>query len=692
MNIQPQINKVGSSYKHAETLAKVQSGFVHYFEQLVDDCCMRLDLEFGLQLAKGPEKTWKEQHKKMLEYLRAMRKDLKQNYLLKVNDVFNNSSGKMLSNRSDDINLSGVCLANDELIEEGYTIVMIIRNCEHRFHNELHCFNKQLALQMGMPALFERQNPIAPEKLVQALVEVVKPLKLNTEFRIALYKTFDVNVFTQLGFIYRELSRQFETDRLSEQNQAGAINQESEPTTTGDELINAAPLDLQQKLALWRSVHAPSAYDPIANAGNAYYESFEVKHALEILQQGYVNEQELGECNKPLKWQVLKQLEALDFSDAPKCLSEQDEDVLDLVSLIFAEIQHDDALSKSVKSTLLQLQIPTAAACLGQCSVFVNKDNPIRQLIDNIFAAGVFLNNDDSGDRFVQERIADISKRIIKEHGSALAIWLTESAEFSRYLEKNRQRSQIIEERSLQLMQNKEVLALSKKAVASAMDNSLRGKELPATIVEFIRDIWQDVLLVDYVRKDEEPELWQASVQAMDELIISVQPPTDESERKRILKFLPGLIQALRSGLRRISYDKKAQSRFFKELAVWHIILMDKMEKKVATGAESKSIAAAVDNEQIKPEVMPDNSTKQISTLAENSWVAFEQESGRQWGKLVWQSRATGTMYFVSKNGVKMMEISADELAEMLLQQKAAIVELNEKTITERVLSQLMSL
>ncbi len=49
-------------------------------------------------------------------------------------------------------------------------------------------------------------------------------------------------------------------------------------------------------------------------------------------------------------------------------------------------------------------------------------------------------------------------------------------------------------------------------------------------------------------------------------------------------------------------------------------------------------------------------------------------------------------MLFVGKNGMKMFEIQADELAEKLRTGQAAIVKTNEKTITERVLSELMSL
>jgi hypothetical protein len=267
----------------------------------------------------------------------------------------------------------------------------------------------------------------------------------------------------------------------------------------------------------------------------------------------------------------------------------------------------------------------------------------------------------------------------------------------------------MVEENARQLMCNKEVQVSNRQAVAMAIENNIQDKELPAAIAVFLRDVWQDVLLAAYERKEEEPERWEKSVQAMDELIISVMPPADDDEKKRILNLLPELIAELRKGLRQISYDKSAQSHFFKDLAVWHITLMN---KKVATGYINKSRAVPVNRAEIIAEVVADNITEQVSNLAEESWVAFISESGRQWGKLAWKGvdncmNAGGgrtmhgaakrcvesrNMLFVGKNGEKILEIQMDELAEKLRQGQAAIVKMNEKTITERALSKLMSL
>jgi rhodanese-related sulfurtransferase len=184
--------------------------FFRYFENLVNDCCTRIDFEFGLQLGKDREKMSKEQYLKLLEYLRSVRNDIERNYLVKVNDIFDGSSQAVATNQAGQVDFSKVALISDDAAKENQAIARIIRQCEHLFHDELISLTKQFATRPEKRAVVDSQNPIFPEKLVRALAEVVKPLKLSEDNKIILYKTFDVNVFSQLGDIYRELLNSLE--------------------------------------------------------------------------------------------------------------------------------------------------------------------------------------------------------------------------------------------------------------------------------------------------------------------------------------------------------------------------------------------------------------------------------------------------------------------------------------------------
>ncbi len=681
-----------------EILSKIRPIFFQHFEQAVDDCCMRIDLEFGLQLGKQRERLGKDQYIKLLEYVRSVRREIKQNYLAKVHRLFDDQ--QTMNSQGGELNLFKASLIGDEAVKENHAINLIIRQCERLFYEELIGLNKQFAFRRGKQTIADSQNPIFPEQLIRALAEAVRPLKLNTDGRIAIYKAFEVNVFKHLGFIYSELMRRCEgttaaqlADVAQAKEQHGSVSsplplhrvaEREDFAGASSEQPSAEFRLMQKKLELWRLAHFPSAYDVMSAAGNIFYDQFEIKNALQIFQLAN-NESNQSEKKQPLKRRLLKKLEELSFSIDSKTLARHDEDMLDLAALIFNEIEQDKLLPDAVKTALLQLEIPLAAASVGKYSIFTNRDSSVRQLLDDLFAAGMFLNNDESDDQLIRERIAGAVKRITKDSDFELSGWATEAGEFSNYMNKQKQRSQRIEENARQFMVNKQAVASSRKIVAIAIENSTKDKKLPAAIAEFLRDVWSHVLLDAYTGKDEQPERWKKSVQAMDELIVSVVPPADDRQRKQILKLLPGLIAELRNGLKQISYEKSAQSRFFKELAVWHIILMDKKEAK-------KTVGDIVSAAPVEGEKITDDSSEQAGNLAEGSWVAFSSESGRQWGKLLWKDAAAEAMLFVGKNGAKIFELQVAELAEKLRKGQAVIVKFDKKTITERVFLKLMSL
>ncbi|MEY3881147.1 MAG: hypothetical protein RIQ94_1943 [Pseudomonadota bacterium] len=680
-----QINAESSQANKIDKLGKFKSVFLQYFEPAIDDCCLQIDLEFGLQLGKNREKLSKEQYIKLLEYLRSMKPDIKKNYCCQISNMLDYGFQKAVNKEHEQVDFSTISLISDEEVKENHVIMLIIRQCEHLFYEELISLNKYLALIQGKHTIADSQNPIFPEKLVSALVEVVKPLKLNTDSRIALYKTFEVNVFSQLGFIYRELIKRCERPIPPQLYVVGEITdcRPSQPVDSAEQPSVKFSL-LQKKLGLWRESHGSAAGDLTSAAGNVFYQHFEIINALQILQQ-FNDESELSEKMQSLKWRVLKKMEELSFSDKVKNISQEDEDILDLVALIFSEIERDDLLQDFVKSAILQLMMPMAAVCLGRYSIFTTPENPVRQLLDDIFVAGLFLNVEEYDDRLIQQRIVSAVKKMSRDSGFEFSGWIAEAGEFSSYMNKQQQRSQDNEENTLQMLRDKQVLASSKKIVVKVIEHSMQGKILPKEIIVFLYDVWSEVLLDAYTDQVEPSERWIKVVQAMNELIVSVVPPGDDQARKQILKLLPGLIAELRKGLKQISYDKLAQSRFFKDLAVRHIILMDNKDaKKTLTEGEH----SAIDSEQVRFERIVDDS----SALAEQGWVAFISKSGKHWSKLVWKDADTKTMLFVGKNGMKMFEIKIDVLAKKLRLGQAAIVNSNKKTITEHVLSELMSL
>ncbi|MGZ8188060.1 MAG: DUF1631 family protein [Methylosarcina sp.] len=669
-----------------------KSVFFHYFEQLVDNCCMRIEPEFSINLGRDRETTSKEYNKNLLEYLRSVRFEIKTHYLLTLNESFDLAFTKKEKQLAQKTHLTPTSLANDDYVKEDYASTLIIRECEKKHHEQITRLNHLIAILSEKSAAADRQNPVAPENLVRTLFAVIKPLKLNGHQRVALYKTFEANVFNQMGFIYQELIKHCESS-IKLRIEKGELEDNTKPKTTPPETMNQEFRQLQLKLAEWRTYHALSGFEPLNIEGNHFYEHFEIKNALQVLGQfSLTTNGQAATEKKPIKWQVINTLKELNFSDEAKSLAKTDEDILDLVSLIFTEIAASAFLLDSIKSSIARLEIPMSAACLGQYSVFTNPNHPIRRLLDQLIETCLFLNFEHETDRLIQRRISEIMDKLVSDFGFDPYSWTSAGREFARFIENYQKNSKIREESAIKAMIEHETLFSAQKEVAEIIIASSQNKVLPPTVTDFLQNVWRRVMLQAYLVRDRQPETWEETVKAMDQLIISVTPPVDDEERKHILKLIPGIIKCLRSGLALISYEKETLSRFFKELAVLHIIAMDKKEAKTTEAGASKEKPEFIEKIEADTEEKPDRFSPQVNQLKVGDWLVFNRDIERKWGKLARIGSNKENLLFVGKNGEKIVQIEAGDLAEELRLGRAAPLKFDNRSITDLVLLGLSTL
>ncbi|MDD5114346.1 MAG: DUF1631 family protein [Methylobacter sp.] len=677
MDIQPKINSL--------QIGKIKTIFLQYFATYLDDCMTRLDFEFGLQLGKERDRLSKEQYIKLTDYLHTAQTGIREQYLFKISAAFDEMQQQTPTKKAEQIQWNAAKLLDDEFVKEDYAVSQIIRNCEHRFLEELSGFNQQLAFLLGKQVMSSGQNPVSPENLLRTLFDVFKPLKLNTEYRVALYNVFAANVFSQLGFIYRELKIHCIRD-MSAQNPAFSVANvyvENKPANTHTDTPPANNVfePLRQKFRLWRTEHSPSAYDMFVDNGNLAYEHVEIINALQVLSYAGFNKA-TPVYELPLKHPLLKKLESLNFSDEIRQLDQTDQDILDIVDLIFAQLSQDESLPNLVKLAIAPMQMPMAAVALVQPDLLVLPESPVRQLLDKLCAAGSLVNEDSTGGQIIIQQIVGVVNKITTDSGFEIAAWVAADNAFAKYLAAQQHGVQRYEEHYRQLMTESEASLTVNGEVAMIMAGRLNNKALPATISDFLQQAWLQVLLSVYPHKREHPELWQKYLQTLDDLIFSVLPPYDEQARQRILTILPDLIKALRLGLKQINYDKADRARFFKELAVLHVLILDK-----------KSAASVQVNENNPPQspsgAVVESYIAAVQQLPEGSWLEFIADTGNRWGKLAGKSQVMQRLLFVDKSGEKLREYAVAELAELICTGQARRVNVNQQPITERILENL---
>ncbi|NOU12653.1 MAG: DUF1631 family protein [Methylococcaceae bacterium] len=665
---------------------QIKTTFNQYIAAYLDGCTARISFEFGLQLGKERDRLTNDQYKKLADYLRAAMPDLRQQYLQRIELAFDELQHQATNQSSAPVQWYTAKLLDDEFVKEDYAVSQIIRHCDHNFLDELSQFNQLLATLLGKQVIPSKQNPVSPENLLRSLFEVFKPLKLKTEYRVALDNVFYSNVFSQLGFIYQELCNNYSPQLPSTaipgpNNRGPEIKPEpvvNEPLPTNED-IEA----LQKKLQRWRNEHSPSDFDLLKDDGNSPYEQLELINGLQVLSYASTSHSKT-ELNLPIKLRLLSKLEALNFSGKVRQLGRLEEDIIDIVTLIFAHILQENTLPNPAIQAIIPLQMPMIAVALVQPTLLIQPQSPVRQLLDKLVATARFINEDSANGQAVIEQIKKVASKLTSDSGFELSEWIASERAFSVFLNAQEQLALRTISDDLQLkLQAVNPPTLNPEIDTIIVNTLHRHSSLPLFIHDFIQDAWAQVLLKTFVKKQELPHLWQKYLQTLDDLVFSVQPPENEQSRQRLLNLLPSLIKALRHGLKLIDYDKEDRSKFFKELAVLHVLALDKKESAAkASPPPVKSTTTVTADLQ--------HCIETVQNLPENSWLSFNSDSGRHWAKLSSKDLDSQNVLFVDKLGEKFLECEIIDLARQLLSGQASVVAFNTQPITEYILENVL--
>lgn len=356
--------------------------------------------------------------------------------------------------------------------------------------------------------------------------------------------------------------------------------------------------------------------------------------------------------------------------------------MLDLIALVFKTIGQTATMPEPVKTLMLRLEVPFSIIALKHKLFLFDAEHPPRGLLNQLYQAGQLLNLDDYSDRLVCEQLERVVTTLNEKQSFELKSIKKLLKGFSVYTRKRNSNAQVLADRSLELAQNNEQIELASDSVENAIADSLQGVDVPENISTFIDQVWREVLALAYSNIKEKPESWNKAIKTMNDLVQSVMPPENEAQRKQLLAMLPGLLASLKSSLIKISYSKPDQSRFFKALAVCHVILMN---KNVIKTSQQSAVGVSEDDNAVSP---PSRYRTQAIATQFEQWYVFEQGSQPKWGRLIWKSMKTEKMLFVGKNGSKVAEISIQELAELYSQNKIRKVQFANKEIVKRVFNQ----
>lgn len=349
-------------------------------------------------------------------------------------------------------------------------------------------------------------------------------------------------------------------------------------------------------------------------------------------------------------------------SGKSRVLEEADEDVTNLVAMLFEFMFDDSGVPDAFKALIARLQIPLLKVAVLDKSLFSCAEHPARRLLNDMASAVIGWSppHDHPRDNLYL-CIEQLVQRVLNEFVEDPAIFSQLLTTFSAFIAQERKRSERLERHTRDAEQERLQVEVARQRVAHVLNRRLVGKTLPPSVLQFVQQAWSQVLLVAVLKHGEQSLQWQAALRTVDELIWSVGLREDTEAGRRLLEQLPGLLKALRDGLAGAAFDPFSTREFFLRLQAMHVQPLD---DEVLVEVREPFILGAGPPGADEPLPHDDPDLLKAKQLRAGTWVALQQhEAGTLRCKLTAIMPPADTYVFVSRAGLKVLEKSAGQLA-----------------------------
>ena len=658
--------------------------------------------------------------------LRMKRRNIERGFLQQLFEAFSKLNQYEIGKPPalDNVSFDSLSLVQNDELEESVAIDTMVAKVMSRAAQPLgHLTTRMNALISKK--LDDKTNPLGPHALCDYFIEASSSLGVDIKVKLIIFKLFEKYVLGDLDQLYAEANQTLVAAGILPELQSAPPRRQQRPGAPAASHTMAAPADVSTfaddglQEAAFSALHnllselrgssalparcVPSDAIPISSGDLLRLLSHMQTRAPQTVDDFDLHEQLAH---------LLSRISAK--TGKSRVVGEIDDDVINLVSMLFEFILDDRTLPDSLKALIGRLQIPLLKVAVLDKTFFSRGSHPARRLLNEIASASMGWGDQDEAQRdSLYQKIEQIVARLLNDFVDDPAIFSELLGDFLAFIGDERRRSELLEQRTRDAEEGRAKAEIARQEVEHALNQRLLGKTLPEVVVRLLQEAWSKVLLLTCLKHGTQSEEWQAALDTMDDLVWSVTPHEDEAARARLLELVPSLLKALREGLVSAAFDPFSTGDFFTQLEALHVQTLQRFQQapdvpgditaeetttaQPSTGEAAPAMVEVLDeivllapgeSREQAPEIsLPDNDEAliQVDNLRVGSWVEFqEDEEHKLRCKLAAVIKPTGKYIFVNRTGMKVLEKTRMGLATEF--QRGAIRLLNDTLLFDRAL------
>ncbi|MFN7553091.1 MAG: DUF1631 domain-containing protein [Pseudomonadota bacterium] len=635
---------------------------------------------------------------------------------------------------------AALALVDESVLEESLAVDAMVDKACTRFGRPLYALNRRLSTLTAGRTVDSANNPLGPRLLSRAFAAAIAGTEVSLAIKLIVLKLFERHVLMSLEPLYDECNaalvqagvlpdlrhrapeRQRDAAATAPRNDARAATEaaaegKAEDGGQADAEILHLVGELRSLIAARRGGDPQSTQVAAADskgaraAGGAALPARDLLNALTLMQDDIKAQAGGASAARPaatVKQELLRQVRRMGGAPPQDGALGADEDTIDLVGMLFEYAVQDRNLPPPIAAMLGRLQIPYLKVALLDREFVAHRQHPARRLLDEMGQACVGWSEESDRDHRLYNKVGEVVNAVLRDFDDDTGIFDRLATDFADFVEKNRKRAELVERRTTEAARGKERLELAQRSAARALLSRLEGRRLPPTVRDVLSRKWSNYLVLTCLRHGEDSPEWRAATRFIDDFAWSVEPKKDEADRLRLREMTPEIERLLRRGLAATGLQEAHLHELWSEVAQIYSqqnasaaarapgpppqpeqITVSFAAGRAGEELVFRAVDAVDDDVDLAAVEALDIWLKAARTLKAGTWLEFVRDDGsRERAKLLWISTIRALYLFVNRNGLKIAEKTAQELAAELKAQKAVILE--QVALVDRALDAIM--
>ncbi|MEX0605189.1 DUF1631 domain-containing protein [Marinobacter sp.] len=628
------------------------------------------------------------------------------------------------NNALENVDQNSLTLMDHGDLEQKVALDNLITKLRNRYSDTIRLLVVRVSHVASGVRLEDRQMPLSPEVICTGLGEACGELDIDIRAKLVVLKLFDKLLISRLELLYQDANRLLVSEGVLPDMKRPPVghhrsklgeNTTSQDTVSPSHLVNAEGESVGQyesggsgqgtfselSALLHRDGSGVSRQSGPAG-GRRLNTDVLISRLGEIQAEEFVVN---GANTMSLQMQLKRILDSGSGSGAGEVYSVQqvDNDVINLVTMLFDFILEDRQLPPVMKALIARLQIPVLKVALCDRSFFNRGGHPARKLLNELAMAGIGWNEKPVGQRDpLREKIEAVVDRLLNEFTDNVDLFSELLKDFGHFMDLDRRRRELVEQRLKDAEEGRAKQERAKESVDNLVELALTERNVPPAVETLLAGPWRKYLQWVILREGVDSELWQDASDLTGKLIWSVDPvPVGSDTRSELLRAIPTIVDSLRAALHSVSWDPFAIDSVIRDLELAHVDVMQQLvsysDVRKAPPAEAPVQDVALDAPSSQPpaqsslsgpdhlipvsepvlgalsEISPslDVVTTEVSTewlskaesMRVGSWIEMANGDQKIRCKLAAFIKATGKYIFVNRNGAKVAEYQRDKLA-----------------------------